>query len=211
MTKSLHMIAVLSVIALISGFALGSLNDLTYEKAVNNILKFKKIPAVAGLYEVVHGELDPMKRTAVEEELLSERKLVEVEGEPVLVFVIKKGGKPYAAAIENFGAGFAGDVGVMVGFEIETGDLVGVGVTTLSETPGLGSRVTEDFFTMQFRGLGRDTVFKVKKDGGEIDAVTGATVSSRAVAQAIEEAAAFYAKHREAIVDAIDAAPGGAQ
>jgi electron transport complex protein RnfG len=52
---------------------------------------------------------------------------------------------------------------------------------------------------------------KVKKDGGEIDAITGATISSRAVTQAIELAKEFYAANRDQIVEAIDQAPGDLQ
>lgn len=208
MNASARMILVLSLITLISGLALGGLNELTYERAQNNILKFKKIPAVADIYEMVEGRLAPDTRVAVEENLLAEKRYLSLDGEePVLFFVIRKGGEPYAVALEEYGQGFGGDLGVMVGFHLESGDLVGIGITTMSETPGLGTRVKEALFAEQFRGMSRDAVFKVKKDGGEIDAITGATVSSRAVAQAIEQAEAFYRTNRERIVEALAAAP----
>jgi len=88
---------------------------------------------------------------------------------------------------------------------------VAIGITTMAETPGVGTKVRDASFLKQFHGMAADTAFQVKKDGGQIDAVTGATVSSRAVAQAIEKAAAFYAEHRDAIVAAIDQQPGGEQ
>jgi electron transport complex protein RnfG len=201
------MIAVLGAIALVSGLALGGLNELTYEQAANNILRFKKIPAVANLYEIVHGKLDEARIEEVKENLLAEKKYLDLgEGEPVLFFVIQKDGKPFAAALEDFGAGYAGDVGVMVGFELATGNLVGIGITSHSETAGLGSRVTEESFTLQFRDMSKDAVFKVKKDGGEIDAVAGATLSSRAVVQGIEKANAFYQANQERIKEAIEKA-----
>ncbi len=202
MGKYFNMIKVLALITLLSGLALGGLQQLTHEKAENNILKFKKIPAVANIYEAVEGKkLGDKERETVENNLLAEKLLVELEGEeePTLLFVIKKDGKPFAVTLENFGAGFGGDLGVMAGFNLETGDLVGIGITTLSETPGLGTRVTEESFTMQFRGMGPDKVLKVKKDGGDIDAVTGATISSQAVAEAISAAKEFYEKHKEQI------------
>ena len=204
MGKYLHMILILTVIALVSGLALGGLNELTFEQIENNILKFKKIPAVVRIYEAVSGALEDAQRASIEEELLAERKLVDLGGEePLLLFVVKKEGRPYAAAIENFGLGFGGSLGVMVGFELETGDVVGIGVTTLAETPGVGTRVTEESFTLQFRGLPGDTVFKVKKDGGDIDGISGATISSRAVAEAIARANAFFQEHREKILEAV--------
>ena len=182
MTKYLRMILVLSVITLLSGLALGGLNEVTREQAANNVLKFKKIPAVATIYEAVHGKLAEAERTKVEENLLLEKKLIDTgEKEPLLAFVIKKNGKPFAVTLENFGQGFGGLLGVMVGYNLETGDLVGIGITTLSETPGVGTRVRETAFTGQFKGMSSTSNFKVKKDGGEIDAITGATISSRAV------------------------------
>jgi electron transport complex protein RnfG len=199
------MIIVLACIALASGLALGGLNELTYERAQNNILKFKKIPAVADIYELVVGKLEPELRRKVEEELLAEKRYLDLgEGELRLFFVVKKDGEPYAVALEDFGTGFGGDLGVMVGFKLETGDLVGIGVTSLAETPGVGTRVTEESFTLQFQGMSKDSNFKVKKDGGDIDAISGATVSSRAVATAIGRARDFYQENLVRIVQAIE-------
>ena len=212
MKKSFQMIVVLSLITLISGLALGGLQRLTYERAQNNILKFKKIPAVADIYEIISGKLPAVEREALEEGLLAEKRFLDIgERDPSLFFVIRKNGEPYAVAIEDFGQGFAGDLGVMVGFNLESGDLVGIGITTMSETPGLGTHVRDDMFIAQFNGLSSGANFKVKKDGGDIDAVTGATISSRAVGQAIESAKEFYAVNHDRIVEAIDQAPGDTQ
>jgi len=204
MGSSIRMIIVLGAITVVSGLALGGLNKLTYQIAQDNILRFKKIPAVADIYEAASGELDAAARVKVEEELLAEKQFVDLGGEgPLLFFVIKKEGKPFAVALEDFGTGFGGDLGVMAGFNLETGDLVGIGITTLAETPGLGTRVLEESFTMQFRGMSRGAVYKVKKDGGDIDAVTGATVSSRAVAEGLANAKAFYEANAEKIKEEI--------
>ena len=208
MNKYVRMMLVLSLITLISGLSLGALNDATFERAANNVLKFKKIPAVADIYETVEGKLEPDVRAAVEEALLADKRYVDVGGEePMLLFVVKRGDKPHAAAIESFGQGFGGMLGVMVGFELETGNIAGVGITTLSETPGLGTRVTEPAFTDQFGGMSKDTIFKVKKDGGQVDGISGATISSRAVAEAIGQAKASYDKHQDKIRQAATAAP----
>jgi len=210
MKRYLKMVVALTLISVLSGFALGGLNALTFETIQNNILKYKKIPAVTDLYEIVSGQLEPERRAAVEEELLAEKRYVDVgEREPSLVFVVRKDGEPYAVALEDFGQGFGGNLGVMVGFEIETGNLVGIGITTMSETPGVGTRVKQPVFSAQFRGMSKDAVLKVKKDGGQIDAVSGATISSRAVAQAMDKARAFYFEHREAILKAVAQSEGG--
>ena len=84
-------------------------------------------------------------------------------------------------------------------------------ITTMAETPGVGTRVKDAGFTSQFEGLGPDAVVKVKKDGGEIDAVSGATISSRAVTLAIEKARAFYDEHAAAIQEAASQQPEAAE
>ena len=194
------MILVLSIIALTSGLVLGGLNEITYETVQNNVLKFKKIPAVASIYESIKGKIPQENRANVEAELLAERKEVNIgEEKPLLVFVIKKDDKPYAVAFEKFGGGFGGDLGVMVGYELNSGDIAAIGITTMSETPGLGTMVKEKSFLAQFTGLSKDATLMVKKDGGEIDAVSGATVSSRAVIQAANLTKALYNKHQDTI------------
>jgi len=203
MNKYVKMIIALSLIALISGILLGGLNELTKETIENNVLKFKKIPAAAHIFEIVSGKLSPEERVTVEENLLSNKRSFELEeNKKVTFFVVQKEGQPYAATIESFGKGFGGDLGVMTGFHLQTGEIVGIGITTLSETPGLGSRVTEMEFSKQFSSLGKDSKIMVKKDGGEIDAITGATISSRAVCAAIANAQAVWEKHHEKIVQA---------
>ena len=165
--KYLNLIVVLSIIATTSGLSLGALNQVTFETIQNNILKFKKIPAVADIQEAVTGPATKEERVAVEEALLANKRFVEREGqEPLLFFVVDKGDAPHAVVVEGFGGGFGGDIGVMVGFNLQTGDLAGIGITTLSETPGLGTHVRDAVFREQFKGLAADSVFKVKKDGG---------------------------------------------
>ena len=68
------------------------------------------------------------------------------------VFPGKKDGKLVAVALEHFGKGFGGDVGVMVGYDVNRDTLTGIGITTMKETPGLGTRVADPAFTGQFTG-----------------------------------------------------------
>ncbi len=201
MRKFAQMIVVLTCIALGSGLVLGGLNTLTEERVENNILRFKKIPAVTSIYQgITEEELGPEEMAALEEQLLQQRKQVQLDdGTPVTLFPLEKNDKLYAVALEKSGQGFEGEVGVMVGFKLDTGDLVGIGITTHSETPGVGSRITEEAFRLQFRGMSKDAVMKVKKDGGDIDAVTGATFSSRGVAEALRAAVKLYEQNHKEI------------
>jgi electron transport complex protein RnfG len=204
MSDSLKMLVVLSAITLASGVALGGLFELTHERAANNVLKFKKIPAVIEIHSAVSGELDSDARTALEADLLENKKLVDIgAAEPLLVFVVNKDGKPHAVAIEGFGQGFGGDLGVMAGIALADEELIAIGITTMGETPGIGTRVRDADFTKQFAGKDKQAVIKVKKEGGEIDAVSGATISSRAVTDGVRAAQATYNEHKAAIEQAI--------
>ena len=83
----------------------------------------------------------------------------------------------------------------MVAVNLDDDNIIGVGVTTHSETPGVGSRAkTDPGFAAQFKGQSIKDAFKVKTDGGQVDAVSGATVTSRGVTIAATEAGKIYEK-----------------
>lgn len=86
--------------------------------------------------------------------------------------------------------GFSGKLSVMVGIDLN-GVVHNTAVLAQSETPGLGAKCTEDAFASQFRGW--DPAVKtlaVKKDGGDVDAITASTITSRAYSLAIANAVA---------------------
>jgi len=100
---------------------------------------------------------------------------------------------PSAVAFEVYGKGFGGDLGVMIGVNTADDTILGVGVTTHSETPGVGSRAKSDpTFVNQFKGLSIIDNFKVKTDGGQVDAMSGATITCRGVSYAVTEAGKLY-------------------
>jgi electron transport complex protein RnfG len=93
--------------------------------------------------------------------------------------------------------GYSGDIWIMVGFNL-AGDIQNVFVIEHKETPGLGSKMTSPGFVSQFLNKNPDQMnLKVKKDGGEVDAITGATISSRAYAAAIQLAFDTYKSTKE--------------
>ena len=83
-------------------------------------------------------------------------------------------------------AGYGGPVEIVVGITPD-GTVGGVRIVSQSETPGLGTEVTREAFTGQFEGRSDLESLKVKQDGGSIDAVTGATISSRAVTRGVSD------------------------
>ena len=85
------------------------------------------------------------------------------------------------------GKGYGGDIDILVGLEDEQ-TLKGITIVTQSETPRLGSRIIESSFVSEFVGANIDDMF-LKKDGGQIDAITGASISSEAVVDVVRNTA----------------------
>jgi len=85
------------------------------------------------------------------------------------------------------GKGYGGDIDILVGLEDET-TIKAITIISQSETPGLGSRIAESSFATEFTGVNIDDII-LKQDGGQIDAITGATISSRAVIEAVRTTA----------------------
>lgn len=104
-------------------------------------------------------------------------------------FPAKAAGELIGMAIKTKSSkGYSGDIWLMVGFN-KQGEIKRVVVIEHKETPGLGSKLTDKKFLDQFlnRNPASDNL-KVKKDGGSIDAITGATISSRAFSEAVQRA-----------------------
>lgn len=101
----------------------------------------------------------------------------------------------YVASDERFSGlaakasprGYGGPIDVVVGI-LPNGHISGVRIVKQSETPGLGAEIVRDAFLNQLAGVSEANSLCVRQDGGSIDAVTGATVSSRAVAMGVREA-----------------------
>lgn len=174
-------VIVLSLICALSGFILSSLRTLTAPRIEMQVLANVQSPAIA--YVFGETENDPV----------AERKTFELEGgKKVMVFPAKRGGKLYGVAMEEFSPGYGGAVGIMVGIDIDTSRLIGIGVTTMSETPGLGSLIAMPKFSGQFRGS--EFGVALTSRGGKIDAVAGATISSNAAVESVRKAVAVYEK-----------------
>ncbi len=181
MRDLINMVLVLTILSAFSGGILASVKQNTSEKIEFQQLKFEKAPAIK---EILAGcSNDPM---------IDRFKLKDGEKE-ISFFVGKFDGRVKAIAFETYGKGFEGNIGLMVGVDIETRSLIGVGVTTHSETPGVGSKAkTDPKFAAQFKDLPVAEGFKVKPDGGVIDALSGATITSRGVCLAATDAVNIY-------------------
>ena len=112
---------------------------------------------------------------------------------------IAENGNFVGAAVRGHSAnGYGGNLVLMVGFT-SAGDVFSFEVLETAETPGLGSKVNTPSFKDQFRGKPLSTRWAVKKDGGDIDAITAATISSRAALEAIREAVTQFEIIRDSL------------
>jgi len=77
----------------------------------------------------------------------------------------------------------------------------GIEILSHAETPGLGDKITHEGFKKQFKGQNlKSADWRVKKDGGDFDQITGATISPRAVVGAVRKGLEFFGEHRQEIV-----------
>ena len=112
-------------------------------------------------------------------------------------YLATENGSPAGCVIISSAKGYGGDVEVMVGFDMNK-TITGVSVLSHSETPGLGANAAKADFLRQYIGSSEAGSLAVAKDGGTIDAVTAATISSRAVTNAINAAAESFDSLMEA-------------
>lgn len=124
---------------------------------------------------------------------------VEFEGKKYAVYPAKLSGEVVGYAINTSATGFSGPVVIMVGITAE-GRIFNTVPVSHAETPGLGAKISEEGnpFVEQFKGMDPSaTVLKVKKDGGDIDAITASTITSRAYTAAVESAWMVFNKIKE--------------
>lgn len=185
MNEMIKMVVVLTGLSVISGGALAYVQTNTAAQIENNKLQFIKGPAVKTILGKTSNDpiVDRFK----------------IKGNSF--FVGKYDGNPKAVVFESSGKGFGGDVGIVVGVDLDNDKMLGVRVTTMSETPGVGARAkTDTTFVSQFKGQDLKGTFKVKADGGQVDAIGGATITSRAVSSALTDASKAYAELKPEIV-----------
>jgi electron transport complex protein RnfG len=116
-------------------------------------------------------------------------KLPTGEGDSLDIYPAKKDEVVVGYAVNTFTRnGFSGNITLMTGFNPD-GTIVNITVLEQKETPGLGTKMSEPKFRDQFiQKNPSDFSLKVKKDGGPVDAITAATISSRAFCDAVQRA-----------------------
>lgn len=114
-------------------------------------------------------------------------KLPTGDGDSLEVYPAKNGEELVGYAVNTYtNEGFSGNITLMTGFKPD-GSIIDITVLNQKETPGLGTKMAEPEFKDQFKGKNpAEFPLKVVKDGGKVDAITAATISSRAFCDAVQ-------------------------
>ncbi len=190
MREMIKMVVTLTILAAVAGGLLSVVKISTAERIDQAVLEFVQGPAIISIMEDVSN--DP----------LEDRFAIEINEEEKNFFVGKLNGVPRLVAFEEGASGYGGPLGVMVGVDIETDNIVGIGITTHSETPGVGSRAATDIrFQKSFVGIPvtDDGRIRLGEDDGDIANIGGATITARAVATAVRRAGVLYQENQTEI------------
>ena len=173
-----NMVIVLMTVALVSSGVLGVVYSLTAEPI--EAAKTAKVNAsIAAVVPAFDNTPSVRPDTVV------------LEGRMLRLYTAKKGDEVVGIAVETSTTkGFGGLINLMVGF-LPDGTIHNIVVLSHTETPGLGDKIekSKGDFSLQFEGKNPET-FKllVKKDGGDVDAITASTITSRAFCDALDRA-----------------------
>lgn len=178
-----NMVLSLTVITVVVGALLGAVSVITAEPIAQ---------AAANKQTAAISAVVPVEGATVGDEIQK----TSANGMPASIFPVMKDGKLVGNAVKAISKnGFGGNITVMFGFDPE-GNILGYSVLDCSnETPGLGAKMPV-WFQKDGKGniIGMNPTknnMTVKKDGGEVDAITAATISSRAFCDAIAQASAL--------------------
>jgi electron transport complex protein RnfG len=184
----------LAIVALAAGLLLAGVNRLTTEP-IRNTKKKVKLAAIKKV--LPECDNDP-----VEDSLT-----ITTNKTKWTFYVALQDGEYTGAAFQTFsGKGYGGRINMMVG--VNSNDAIqAIAILTHAETPGLGAKIEDPAFKNQFRGKDlRKTKWKVKKDKGDIDHITAATISSRAVVDAVRKGVNVYLANKTNIINRIEKA-----
>jgi electron transport complex protein RnfG len=174
----MNMTITLLVITLIAGVSLGFINDLTVGPKAQAKLE-RKISALKNV-------LPEFNNNPVDDVKLIKSDIAKDSIEIYTAFLDKE--QTGTAVVSSSEKGYGGLVKIMVGFTPD-GVIKNITVLEQKETPGLGTKMKGEKFIRQFRGKNPSSYnLKVKKDQGDVDALTGATITTRAFSEATQMA-----------------------
>ena len=180
----LNMFVAMFVICVVSGGVLGVVYNATKEP-IAAAETAKKTEAIKNVLPEFNELKETMVKSALED--------VEIP----FYLAYDANNNFIGAAVETFtNKGFSGNISLMVGI-LANGTINNISVLQHAETPGLGSKMSESSFKDQFNNKNTTSFnFNVKKDGGDVDAITAATISSRAFCDAVNRALSTFENNK---------------
>ena len=180
----LNMVTTLLEVTLVAAGLLGSVYALTREP-----IRLAELSKKNEAIEVVVPRFDNRPSADVRKTFM--------DGDTIYLYDAMQGEQYVGTAVETFtNEGFSGEIRLMVGFRPD-GTIIDIAVVSHAETPGLGDKMERDKsdFHVQFQGKHPgEFELSVKKDGGEVDAITASTITSRAYCDAVRRAYEAYNK-----------------
>ncbi|HJH50283.1 RnfABCDGE type electron transport complex subunit G [Merdimonas faecis] len=190
MNKIIKNTLILTVITLVAGLLLGAAYEITKEPIAQSEENAKREAWQAVFPD---ADADAFESVDVDTDIANQViKDLGISGSIDEVGTVDGGETGYVITTTD-GEGYGGDIQVTVGITAD-GTVSGVSFLSISETAGLGMKATEASFYEQYVGVQTDQ-FYVSKDGGEgepIDALSGATITTRAVTGAVNAALAYF-------------------
>lgn len=197
-----NMVLVLVGVAVVIGAVLAWVNNITEQP----IAEKAQQTLAAGIKEVMNStDIKVEDPDTVKMEIQGKESIFTVHN------VYTTDGAYLGSAVESTTMGFGGDLKVLVGFNAE-GTILGYTILQASETPGLGAKA-DKWFQKDGKGniIGKSLAngdLKVNKDGGDVDAITASTITSRAFLKAVNQAYSAYQDNHAASAKGADGASG---
>lgn len=192
MNKIIKNTIILTIITLVSGVALGAVYEIT-KAPIANAQEEAKQEAYKQVFEDADS-FDDLEVDAKEAAEAVKAAGVDDGAEINEAVEAKQGGETIGYVITATDPnGYGGDIQVSVGIQND-GTVNGIAILSINETAGLGMKASEPEFYEQYSGKQTDH-FYVSKDGGEgeqIDAISGATITTRAVTGAVNASLGYY-------------------
>ncbi len=192
MNEITKMVLVTTVICSLCAALLGALNEGLKKRIDRQKDYFIRGPAIKELF--VGCPNDPLSDQVI---LVQDKGNVNIypwiEGDTVRRLILEWPGR----------GGYGGDIIVMTAVDLESDRVHGVRVTQHKETPGVGTRAIETSYLNKYVRLLAKEDIRLKKDGGQVDAVTGASRSSAAIADGVDRATKFVMANKNKIVASI--------
>ncbi|MEK6583716.1 MAG: RnfABCDGE type electron transport complex subunit G [Nitrospirota bacterium] len=184
-----RLILVLTIFCLVAAAALAKVYDITK----GPIAEQERLKTISGLKAVLPAFNNDLDKEATEVVVGQDKKGRDIK---IKFYEGKMDENPVGTAFQVIAPdGYAGNISILMGVGPD-GKVSGIEIISHKETPGLGNKIQKDEWKGQFKGRSLDDGPKlaVKKDGGEIDQFSGATISPRAVVNAVKKGLEIYKK-----------------